>query len=94
MMEVRRLLITGRVQGVGFRYSMVARARSLGLTGWVRNRGDDSVEAMIAGDVAQIEAMLAWSRRGPPGAWVDSVAVEPGCGEYPDFQCRPTVAGP
>ena len=92
-MEVFHLVITGRVQGVGFRYSMAARARSLGITGWVRNRGDGSVEAVIAGDAAPIGEMLAWSRKGPAGARVDGLTVEPGSGEYPDFACRPTVAG-
>lgn len=92
-MEVLHLVITGRVQGVGFRYAMAARARALGIGGWVRNRGDGSVEAMIAGSLAQTEEMLAWSRQGPPGAWVDKVVVEPGYGEYSGFECRPTVAG-
>ncbi len=92
-MEVLHLVITGRVQGVGFRYAMAARARALGIGGWVRNRGDGSVEAMIAGSLAQTEEMLAWSRHGPPGAWVDKVVVEPGYGEYASFESRPTVAG-
>ena len=76
MTQVRRLLISGVVQGVGFRYSMVAQARLLGVTGWVRNRRDGRVEAMVSGDAAQIEAMLAWSRIGPPGGAVDRVVVE------------------
>jgi acylphosphatase len=53
-MAVRRLVITGLVQGVGFRYAMLAQARLLGINGWVRNRRDGSVEATIAGDPAQI----------------------------------------
>lgn len=93
-MDIRHLVIAGRVQGVGFRHAMRARARLLGVTGWVRNRGDGSVEAMIAGDAAQVEELLLWTRHGPPGARVDGVAVDPGCGEYADFACRPTVAGP
>ena len=91
MMEVRRLVITGRVQGVGFRYAMAAQARRLGVSGWVRNRRDGSVEAMIAGNPTQIEAMLAWSRKGPDLAWVDAVAVEPGSGEYSGFVYRATA---
>ena len=90
-MEVRRLVITGLVQGVGFRYAMAAQARLLGVNGWVRNRRDGSVEAMIAGSAGQIEEMLAWSRQGPGGAAVDSVAVEAGGGEYSGFELRPTA---
>ncbi|MBK7767318.1 MAG: acylphosphatase [Sulfuritalea sp.] len=90
-MEVRHLVISGRVQGVGFRYSMAARARLLGVAGWVRNRQDGSVEAMIAGNAAQIEAMLAWSRRGPSAAVVNNVMVESAIGEFTDFILRPTA---
>ncbi len=91
MIQVRRLLISGVVQGVGFRYSMMAQARLLGITGWVRNRRDGSVEAMIAGDAAQIEAMLAWSRIGPAGGAVEKVLVEAATGEFADFELRPTA---
>lgn len=91
MTEVRRLVITGRVQGVGFRYAMAAQARRLGVSGWVRNRRDGSVEAMIAGNPAQIEAMLAWSRKGPDLACVDHVAVELGSGEHSGFEYRATA---
>jgi acylphosphatase len=91
MIQVRRLLISGVVQGVGFRYAMTAQARLLGITGWVRNRRDGSVEAMIAGDAMQIEAMLAWSHCGPAGAVVDAVMVEPASGEFAGFELRPTA---
>jgi len=91
MTQVRRLLITGIVQGVGFRYSMLARARLLGITGWVRNRRDGSVEAMIRGDPEQIEAMLAWSHIGPVAAVVEDVMVESASGEFQDFELRPTA---
>lgn len=90
-MEVRRLVISGVVQGVGFRYSMMAQARLLGITGWVRNRRDGSVEAMICGSAAQIEAMLAWSRIGPAGGSVDRLIVEPAVGDFTDFELRPTL---
>jgi acylphosphatase len=90
-MEVRRLLITGIVQGVGFRYAMAAQARLLGVSGWVRNRRDGSVEAMIAGDAPQIEEMLAWSRIGPAGAAVDDVLVETAGGEFSTFEMLPTA---
>jgi acylphosphatase len=89
--EAKRLVISGIVQGVGFRYSMMAQARLLGICGWVRNRRDGSVEAMIAGNAGQIEEMLAWSRRGPTGAVVERVIVETGCGEFSDFELRPTA---
>ena len=90
-MPVRRLVITGVVQGVGFRYAMAAQARLLGITGWVRNRRDGSVEAVIAGDAPQIEEMLAWSHIGPAGAAVEHVMVETASGDYPDFEFRPTA---
>ena len=90
-METRRLVITGIVQGVGFRYAMLAQARLLGVTGWVRNRRDGSVEAVIAGDPAQLEAMLDWSRSGPAGAAVDDVMIEIASGDYQDFELRPTA---
>jgi len=91
MTEVRRLVISGVVQGVGFRYSMMAQARLLGVAGWVRNRRDGSVEAIIAGDAAQIEAMLAWSRFGPAGSAVDKVVVETAIGDFQDFELRSTA---
>ena len=91
MTETRRLIITGLVQGVGFRYAMLAQARLLGIRGWVRNRRDGSVEAVIAGDPAQLEAMLDWSRSGPAGAAVDDVMIEIASGDYQDFELRPTA---
>jgi len=90
-MEVRRLIVTGYVQGIGYRYSMVMAARRLGITGWVRNRRDGSVEAMIAGDAEAVAAMIAWARHGPSGAEVEHVAVELGSGEFSDFEQRPTA---
>ena len=91
MTETRRLIITGLVQGVGFRYAMLAQARLLGIRGWVRNRRDGSVEAVIAGDAGQLEAMLDWSRSGPAGAAVDDVMIEIASGDYQDFELRPTA---
>jgi acylphosphatase len=64
------LRIHGRVQGVGFRESMRQEAERLGVTGWVRNCADGSVEAVIAGDEAAIAAMLNWCHTGPPLARV------------------------
>lgn len=90
-MEVRRLVIRGVVQGVGFRYAMAAQARLLGVAGWVRNRRDGTVEAMVAGAAEPIAAMLAWSHHGPAGASVDHVMVEIGSGEFSSFDLLPTV---
>jgi acylphosphatase len=70
------LKISGRVQGVSYRYSMVREAQNLGLTGWVRNCDDGSVEAVAEGPRANIESLIGWSRQGPAGARVDKVAVQ------------------
>ena len=68
--------IRGRVQGVGFRYSVLSRARSLELSGWVRNRSDGSVEAAFEGDDERVRSMVDWCHHGPPGADVRSIDVE------------------
>jgi acylphosphatase len=68
------LRISGRVQGVGFRHALHAQALAHGLTGWVRNRRDGTVEAVLQGESAAVDAVLAWARRGPPAARVDGVA--------------------
>ncbi len=91
MSEVRHLVITGRVQGVAFRASMAQEANRRGVSGWVRNRSDGSVEAMIAGTDEQVAAMIAWARRGPPMASVDHVAVELGEGSFSGFEQRLSV---
>ena len=85
------LRIRGRVQGVGFRYAMDEQARSLGVTGWVRNRRDGSVEAMIQGPPAALAALREWSRRGPPGADVTGVDAEPAAGAFESFEMLPTL---
>ena len=82
----RRLIIQGRVQGVGFRYAFADEARSRELLGWVRNRRDGAVEAIVAGDPVDVEAMIAWSRRGPPAARVTAVDVTPAEGEFSAFE--------
>lgn len=72
-MKRTRVRVSGRVQGVGFRYSAQMRARSLGVAGWVRNLPDGSVEAVFEGDVEQVDSMVEWCRRGPGGASVTRV---------------------
>jgi acylphosphatase len=74
-MSARHLLISGGVQGVGFRFAMCEAAADLGVRGWVRNRRDGRVEAVIDGPAHAVAAMLAWAQRGPPAARVDHVAL-------------------
>jgi acylphosphatase len=71
----RHLRIAGTVQGVGYRAGFAARAQALKLSGWVRNRRDGSVEAIIAGPAEALDAMLEWARRGPAFAQVQDIAV-------------------
>jgi acylphosphatase len=71
----KRLRIQGRVQGVFFRASAREQAQRLGLTGWVRNLSDGSVEVAAQGPKAQVDQLVAWSRRGPRQARVDGVEV-------------------
>ena len=74
-MAALHLLITGRVQGVGFRFSMCEAALGHGARGWVRNRRDGRVEAVVDGDETAIAAMLRWAQRGPRTAHVQHVAT-------------------
>jgi acylphosphatase len=77
------VLVRGRVQGIGFRVSAASRARSLGVGGWVRNLPDGGVEAVFEGPRELVESMVDWCRRGPSGAWIESVETnaEPPTGE-------------
>jgi acylphosphatase len=72
---------------------MRQQARALGVTGWVRNRADGSVEAVVQGESAAVERMLDWARRGPPAARVDVVEIEATDGEpvAEGFEKRPTA---
>jgi len=74
------LQITGLVQGVGYRAAFQRRARQLGLSGWVRNRSDGSVEALVDGDAAALAEIKTWAWHGPAGARVQAVVVEPATG--------------
>jgi len=68
--------ISGRVQGVGFRYATADEARRLGLGGWVRNLDTGQVEAVFEGQREQVQAMLGWCTAGPPGSFVREVQTE------------------
>jgi acylphosphatase len=81
-MNCKRLVISGRVQGVGYREWMIRKATELGIAGWVRNRIDGSVEALIAGDVAAVEELSRLCRRGPRMAEV--VSIEEDLADPPD----------
>ncbi len=79
--------IHGRVHGVAFRYSTVARAERLGLTGWVRNTPEGTVEALFEGPENDVESMVQWCHRGPIMAHVTKVDVEysDATGEFTSF---------
>lgn len=87
----RRLRVRGRVQGVGYRESMRREAVRLGVTGWVRNRLDGSVEAMVQGSEEQVAAIIHWAHRGPPAAMVLRLEEADGEGRFAGFERRPTL---
>lgn len=74
-LATKQLRISGRVQGVGYRAGFAREAQRLGLSGWVRNRLDGTVEALVQGRGAQVDDIIAWAQRGPRPARVDSVLV-------------------
>jgi acylphosphatase len=87
-----RLIVSGRVQGVGYRAFVEDQAEARGLSGWVRNRRDGSVEAVLHGATAAVDAAIAACRRGPPAAVVTAVAVRDEPGRPPDgFSVLPTA---
>jgi acylphosphatase len=97
MADVRaRVLVAGRVQGVGFRYATRDAALAAGVRGWVRNRSDGRVEAVFEGPEEAVRQMIAWCRQGPPGAFVRAVEVswETPIGEPDDFRIERTAFGP
>ena len=87
----KHLMIRGRVQGVGFRQYMAYKARQFQITGWVRNRADGSVEAVIAGTPDAVDAMLERAKRGPPGATVAGVDVADSRETFDRFETLPTL---
>lgn len=90
----RHLRITGRVQGVGYRWTMAQQAQALGITGWVRNRRDGSVEALASGPAEAVQALIDWAQHGPALARVDGVDVKEALGAAEvlgGFEQRETV---
>ena len=75
MAAAKHLIVTGIVQGVGYRASFEAQAQALKLAGWVRNRKDGSVEAVVAGSEDAVNRIIVWARRGPGAARVDRLIV-------------------
>jgi acylphosphatase len=92
-MIARRLRIRGLVQGVFYREAMRQRAQELGVTGWVRNRSDGSVEAVVQGAAMDVERLTDWARRGPPAARVEAVETEAADDEpgFSTFDKKPTI---
>ena len=90
-MRARRVVIAGRVQGIGYRDWMVREATRLGVQGWVRNRRDGTVEALVAGEEAAVQALLSACRRGPAMAQVSEITEEfADPPDEPGFVQRPT----
>ncbi|GAB1576838.1 acylphosphatase [Bordetella petrii] len=74
--ETVHVIIKGVVQGVGYRHATVRRAHMLGVTGWVQNMEDGTVQALVQGTPDQVDHMLEWLRRGPPAATVRELITE------------------
>lgn len=87
----KHLIIRGRVQGVGFRDAMRWEAERLGVTGWVRNRRDGTVEAVVAGSAAVVAEIVQWAHRGPPAAEVTEVVIAETDGAFATFEWLPTA---
>lgn len=89
------LRIAGRVQGVGYRDALRNEAQANGISGWVRNRQDGTVEAVLQGSAAAVERVLSWARRGPPAARVIDISAQAAQGEldrpYSGFEQLPGV---
>jgi acylphosphatase len=93
-LETRLVRVRGRVQGIGYREACVRRAMALGVTGWVRNRMDGSVEAMLQGSPEQLADMCAWLSEGMPAAIVDELEiteVPPPFARFDRFERLPTL---
>lgn len=84
--KILHLVIYGRVQGVYFRQSMQREAQYLAISGWVRNRSDGTVEAVVQGEPGAVEAIVRWARRGPERAQVGQVEIGEAEGNYSNFE--------
>ena len=84
------IVVSGRVQGVGFRYATVREARRFNLVGWTRNTSDGAVEVVAEGELDGVRALIAWCHAGPPGAGVAAVrhSEVPCDGRLDDFTVR------
>ncbi|MFL9862178.1 acylphosphatase [Paraburkholderia madseniana] len=94
MLETRLVRVRGLVQGIGYREACVRRAHALGVTGWVRNRMDGSVEAMVQGSPEQLADMCAWLSEGMSAALVDELEVTevpPPFARFDHFERLPTL---
>ena len=82
--------ITGDVQAVGFRYTAIEVARDLGLTGWVKNNPDDSVQIVAEGEKESLENLITWTKQGPSVARVERIETiwEKASGEFSSFEAR------
>jgi acylphosphatase len=89
------LRIAGRVQGVGYRDALRREAVANGVTGWVRNRRDGTVEAVLRGAPGAVDTVIAWARRGPPAARISGIDARSAQGDldrpYSGFDCLPTA---
>ena len=84
------IIVSGRVQGVGFRYSTHNKAKELNINGWVKNTFDGKVEAMLEGDENNIREMLSWCSKGPSMAFVSNIEIleQPYIEEYKEFTIK------
>jgi len=88
MMVRARIIVSGIVQGVFFRFNTMKKAQECGVNGWVKNRSDGKVEALCEGEKENVQCMLDWCKIGPEGSFVSATEVtwEKYTGEFETFQ--------
>ena len=91
MKVTKRLKVLGQVQGVGYRYAAYYAANNNGVTGWVRNCRDGSVEAVVQGEPEAVQEFITWAKKGPGLARVDNVDVTEASGDFSQFEIRDTA---